>query len=223
MTSAALTGLVSALDEVRDLESVYPPIRGSLRTARAVGRAGVVLLSGHFERYFFAVNEEAATFLNASAVPRAAIPQELRLVHSWAPVDALGRIQWDNRGGKLEEFVGTDGWLWRDGHQGRVDHDRLLEWMGSPAPKNLLRYYRQWGIADIFTTITRRPQSRSRLWLAVSELVDKRNNIAHGDVAAEASRGDVRRYKDTVFTFCSRADRALSKQLERLVNAPGPW
>ncbi len=95
--------------------------------------------------------------------------------------------------------------------------------MKSPDTANLVRHYRYWRIENVFAAITRNPQSQGRLRLAATELVDKRNNIAHGDVAAEASRTDVRRYMATVRTFCTRADRLLGRTLGQLAAAPPPW
>ncbi len=48
------------------------------------------------------------------------------------------------------------------------------------------------------------------MYLLVSELIDKRNNIAHGDSAEQATTSDVQRYAKTVMTFCSRAEVALA-------------
>jgi hypothetical protein len=49
----------------------------SLRIARAVGRAQVVLLSSHFERYFYAVNEEAVDFVNAKHISATVLSSRL--------------------------------------------------------------------------------------------------------------------------------------------------
>lgn len=86
MGSNALSALVTAVEEVRHLVSAAPKGRGSpLRpnpTVRAIGRASVVLLSSHFERYIYAVNEEATLFINSRGVNGEALPEQLRLVHS---------------------------------------------------------------------------------------------------------------------------------------------
>jgi hypothetical protein len=221
--SNALTALIAGVAEIDQLLTVHPGLRGPLAAARAVGRSAVVLLSGHFERYFRAVNEEAAAFLNQRGVTRSALPQGLRLLHSRYPIDDLALVQWDNRTAKLEKFIQTERWLWADDVQGETQHERLLQWMRSPDTDNLTRYYRYWGIDNVFGVITRTPQSQGRLRLAVAELVDKRNNIAHGDIAAQASRSDVRRYKQTVLNFCGRADRVLARRLSQLTAAPPPW
>lgn len=96
-------------------------------------------------------------------------------------------------------------------------------WMKAPSPKNLVRYYRYWGIDDIFESITRTVNTRTELRLRLDELVRKRNNIAHGDATVEATPTDVRSYQTSALRFCERADRQLGKALKRLVATAPPW
>lgn len=192
MPSAALSSLQSALKEVSDLRradrSNVAATPSALRLARAVARAQVVLLSSHFERYFYAVNEEAIGFVNTTGVPAGQLPGPVRLLHSKQPIDDLAEVVWERRETKLGEFVASDAWLWGAGLPGALTHSRLLAWMKAPKPESLVRYYRYWGINDIFTAITRTQLTRNRLWLGIQELVDKRNNIAHGDILAQATQ-----------------------------------
>lgn len=225
--SGALLSLEAAVAEIDDLyrakASAASALHEKLQIDRAVGRAQVVLLSSHFERYIYAVNEEATAFLNARAVSSLVYLPTLRLVHSKQPIDDLATASWENRQDRLEQFVLSDAWLWSANAQGSLVPGRLLAWMKTPKPQNLVRYYRYWGIPDVFTAVTRTPQTRNRLWLGVQELVDKRNNIAHGDYLAQATQVDVRRYLSSVITFCERADRRFAIQLGRLAAVQRPW
>lgn len=107
--------------------------------------------------------------------------------------------------------------------KGALEPDRLLMWMKSPNPKALVRYFRYWGIEDIFGRITRATHTRDYLWLRIKELVDKRNSIAHGDLATSATAADVRAYVKAVQTFAERSDAALAHQLSRLCAIDRPW
>lgn len=226
MASAALDALQAALPEVSDLHvpsGKVGELGANANRIRAVGRAQTVLLSSHFERYIYQVNEEAVAFLNDAHVVPSKLPDPLRVLHSKEPLDQLAETAWENRAKQLESFVAIDGWLWTLNVTGTLIHSRLLAWMSSPKPKNLVRYFKYWSIPDIFTAITRKPQTRNRLWLGVQELVDRRNSIAHGDYSAQATASDVRRFERSVRLFCGRADRELGKAISRISGGPLPW
>jgi hypothetical protein len=228
MPSKALESLKEALVEVGDLERGNPskfgkkPIDPPL--TRAIGRASIVLLVSHYERYLHAVNEEVAEYVNSSDVLGKSIPKDLRLLHTRPAIDALGPVQWDNRSSKLQELLGTDGWLWSEPSVvGKLQHDRLLLWMKSPKPENVMRFYKYWEIPDIFKAITTKDHTKNDLRLRLGELTNKRNNIAHGDFTTEATQQDLRLYKRAVLGFCERADRKLARQVKLLLNIPAPW
>jgi hypothetical protein len=151
------------------------------------------------------------------------LPEMLKLLHSANAIDELAMAAWERRSEKLGRFIVTDAWLWREGGTGNLDHSRLLTWMKAPKPKNLIRYYRYWGVSDIFSSITRNPVKKSQWWLGVQEFVDLRNSIAHGDVAAQATANDIRRYAASARIFCSRADRVLARRLARIMAIEPPW
>jgi hypothetical protein len=229
MASHALDTLLENLGEVGDLLDADPTAPGEVPAApqitRVVGRASVVLLCSHFERYFYALNEEAVASLNMNEFISAALPEQLRLLHSQPAVEAVAGTTWDTapRAGQLGEFVRLDAWLWGQADAGELQHDRLLTWMTSPGPENLTRYFRYWSIQDIFTRVASNATQRTELWLRITDLVDKRNGIAHGDVAAEATRSDVSNYLIAVTDFCTEADLVLSDQLVDLFHIPAPW
>ena len=151
------------------------------------------------------------------------LPEELRLQHSMIPIDELADMQWDNRAVMLSRLMMTDGWLWGSSPKTNLDHDRLLRWMKSPSPKRALRLFRLWGVPDVFSVITRQPHTKQRMWLKLEELVDKRNDIAHGDTVAEATYRDIQSYVAVVRTFCTRADGILSRVLAAKAGGSRPW
>jgi hypothetical protein len=224
MPSQSLQALQIALDEVSELGKASHPTLGpkapeSLRLARAVGRGQVVLLSSHFERYIYSLNEELVGFLNNQNLNGDKIPDRIRLLHSTVPIDELGRTSWENRGPKLTQFISSEAWIWMGHATGKIAHDRLLIWMKAPHPKDLVRFFKIWGSDDIFTAITRTESARKALWLGVQGLVDLR----HGDYASQATQADVRIYMRRIRDFCDRVDRKIAACVAREFKVPRPW
>lgn len=227
MASESLNAFVEAVQEVADLQQADPMPSGGPpldpMTTRVIGRACVVLLSSHFERYIYSVNEEATDVLNLNGISGLFLPESLRLLHSRTSVDAMLESGWERRGDQLRNFVQDEAWLWGAHPPRLLDHERLLVWMKAPTPKNLVRYYRMWNIQDIFKSVTRAVHTRTDLRLKLEELVRKRNNIAHGDPSTEATRGDIVSYRDATLRFCERSDRRLAHALSRISTGPVPW
>jgi hypothetical protein len=95
--------------------------------------------------------------------------------------------------------------------------------MKSPKPKSLMNYFAMWGIPDIFKAITRRPHTQTDLRLRLASLVDKRNQIAHGDHSVDATPAEIRQYRGAVRDFCARADSAIARHAARSVGGGKPW
>lgn len=230
MTSKALVGLLEGVDEVRALRSIYPTgisRIGQTRAlaARAHGRACTVLLCSHFERYIYAVNGEAIDWINGEQPSLSLIPMTLLLQHSRAPIEDIARTDWTRRELKLKDFMSSDGALWSTSSTSVfLDHSQLLTWLKTPKPTDLIRFYRQYEIQDIFKVITRSPRIGAQLKLDLTELSEKRNNIAHGDLSSEALQTDVTRYLTAVAKFSSSADWAFARQLRRITKSSRlPW
>ena len=229
MPSAALLSLYAALAEIDALQRANPsPLRGGglarPQIVRAIGRAEIVLLVSHLERYLYAVNEEALQHILACNLQASQVPEEIRLLHTRDPIDELTAMQWKNRGDKLRFYSTNEAGLWIDDRPvTSLVADRLLTWMKTPSCKSILRFFNMWGIGDVFAAVTRKPTTRKRLWLQIAVLVDKRNNIAHGDLTTQATYLDIVQYKTAVSTFCSRADRRMARRLAVITDKAPLW
>ncbi len=227
MPSSAHNVLSQALQEVTELLRADPTPRGQIPPdpdlTRAITRSSVVILTSHFERYIRSVNEEAVGLLNVSLPLGQLLTERFRLQHSRVIVETMADAQWTNRADMLRSFASEDAWLWGGTNKGTLQHERIIQWMKSPLPKNIIRFYGLWGFEDIFTSITRKRHTRRQLEFKLTELVEKRNNIAHGDFSTEATADEVREYMSLVAIFCDRVDRQLARKLRESLNVICQW
>jgi hypothetical protein len=225
--SVALSALQIAIPEVDELLTAQRPVPPLKRSAvgRVIRRAGTVALSSHYERYLYGLNEAAVDAVNVAGLTGERLPEALRLYHSKPAVERLADTAWEGspRAQVLRSFVHDESWLWTAGLTGGLEHARLLEFMTAPKPDAVRRYFRYWGIPDIFSAITRKPHVRAELNVKLLELVDKRNGIAHGDASVAPTYQDVISYRRVVNLFCSRVDAAMARRLSELLGAERPW
>src|SRR5262245_34613330 len=116
MPSNALSNLIAGLKEVEVLRSANPSRVGRKprkpELSQVVGRACVVLLSSHLERYIRALHEEACEWTNSKSVKGVLLPKMLKLRHSGHVLEEIFSTQWDNRSDQLEDFGVSNAWLW---------------------------------------------------------------------------------------------------------------
>jgi len=221
MSTRALEGLRQGVAEVDYLMRADPAPWGKLspepEITRAVLRSAVVLLSSHLEGYLRSVTTEVVEEINNSTVDPRLLEERLRLQHSRVAITDVIERKWENRAKALEGFIRSEGWLWGGENRQPLSAESLLSWMKTPKPDRIVRLYRLWGIKDIITRITRTDHTRRDFRLHLETLVDKRNNIAHGDFATEATTADIRLYRGAVSNFCERADRALLQHLSTVL------
>lgn len=151
------------------------------------------------------------------------LTERLRLQHSRVAIRHLANTEWTHRADGLRRFSQGDAWLWSEAEKSSLEHRRIIAWMKSPKPEEVIRYYRLWGINDIFSSITRKSNTRRRFFLKLTELVEKRNNIAHGDFGTEATANEVREYRAIMSMFCDRVDRRLARMINSSLGINCEW
>ena len=227
MPSVAFDSLRAGAAEVEDILRADPTPRGGLSPqpsiTRALTRAALVMLCGHFERYVRDSIEEAVEIINATGVEPDQLPIKFKLLHAREGADRLSVTDWHRREQAITSFLESDGWLWADLPVSRLEGNRLLWNLKSPDPYRLMKLYEIWGVDDIFSRITRVNHMRDRFFSRLTELVQKRNNIAHGTYAVEATRGELTEYLRIVAEFCRRSDGVLAHVLRYQMKVPCSW
>jgi len=94
--------------------------------------------------------------------------------------------------------------------------------MKSPKVPDVIRYFKYFGVNQIFQAVSRTEASRRKMGRSLQGLVDARNGIAHGDQTVQPSRADLTEYLNYVAKFCERADNVMSKRIEAMTGGP-PW
>lgn len=227
MPSSSLDNFFLGSREVSTLLGTDPTPLGHIPhnpdLTRSVTRACVVILCSHFERYLRSVNEEAILLINKVMISHTSVPLTFRLRHASITIDDIAKTSWEHRQEKLEEYTRTDAWLWGTAIKGTLNHERILQWMKSPTPRSIIRFYKLWDFEDIFGTITRNRHTYQHFFLIIDELVGKRNNIAHGDFTTEATASQIVEYQTIIEIFCRRTDKQLSRKLHTLFRFTTNW
>jgi len=232
MSSRALCEMKAGLAEVDLLRRHVPHTSAHTSSSRdgtnsvriANRRACTVLLCSHFERFIYGLNDEAVDFLNSVGLSSEEVPEKLRLLQAKAPIDDLALQSWDRRGDKLRQFACRHSQMWLEGAPvTQLDSASNLVWMKSPKVGSVCRYFRMFGIDDIFREVTRSESVYRDLKRSIQSLVDSRNGIAHGDSTVQPNAPQVTEFRNAVDNFGCRADRVFSRQLKRLSRSAAPW
>lgn len=228
MPSQALIEFADGLDEIKMLRRHGPRVGKSKNPseARAAAianrRSCTVLLSSHYERFIYALNEETVDFLNRLQISTDDVPEAIKLLQCRESIDLVAKSQWDRRGPQLSILAVGDLELWRPGVAAPpINPDPLLGWMKAPKVRDIKRYFKQFDF-DVFKKICRADSSRRHLSLNLQSLVDNRNAIAHGDRSAQPGRPELSGFVTATRTFCERTDREFGKHLAARFGS-APW
>lgn len=232
MASQALQELLDGVSEVRALRThvkrrahINAPELHRWNAARIANRrACTVLLCSHFERFVYALNDNATDFMNATGVLSERLPERMRLLQSRGFVDELAKQNWENRAQRLGQFASNHSPMWIKGAPVRMlDASATLALMKSPKVGELERFFLAFGEDKVFHKITRSESGRKRLLRSLSSLVDARNGIAHGDATVQPTHSELGEQLQAVLDFANRVDRLMAKILADLTNTSRPW
>jgi hypothetical protein len=194
------------------LESTNPIQAGS--EIRTLCRAAVVLLSSHLEGYVKDLGELALDRLVAKAVPRSKIAATFFYTLSSEFVKGIKDTEdHEKLADKIFEFLSSDSPLWsRQGpFPNPLDPARFSSSFQSPSVDKIAKFFRRFG----YKTYTRDLGAHLKADYAtvincVGDLINTRNNIAHGNLSASRTPTDVRNTLSTIRAFVDATDSVFA-------------
>jgi hypothetical protein len=230
MPSRALEEMIGPrLAEVQTLLGRRPIVPESHRNrqeqeeAGAVNRAAVVLLCAHFEGYLGDLAEDVVDYLNGNAPALSDIPDALlacqvddELETIFGMTDRARRV---SRTTSLIESFGTM-WVGNTLSGSPLKADALVGDLGNPKPRAVQRLFDRIGIEAVLDQVA--ISSGNATW-RLNELVDGRNDIAHGRERSVLD-GDVKRDLRFVRDLSVELDELTNSHLQGICGSPvRPW
>lgn len=211
-----------------DGEQLTSPRRREL--ANALHRGSVMLLSGHLERYVESLVVEAIDAINSAAPPVNQIPEPLRMIQAeQALFDAWGSSQRDRKKTMqiIKKSVSEFPWIWSDKDPcGNLKAEFLIgeNRFSNPTPYKINEVFDYFGIGKVVSKAVDLYQSPDKglIEIKVSELIQKRNEIAHTATASSLTRQDVIDYLIHSRKLVRAIDIVVGRQIQTITGA-WPW
>ncbi len=230
MPSTALNKLTgNRLGEVDILIGRRPPgpeARRSLAErgeAAAVNRAGFVLLCAHLEGFLGDLVIDVVDYVNSMAPHIGNVPEALLACHVEPEISVIAEItDRVRRADRIARLFTGFGAVWASGtlSGSPLQADAVLKDAGNPKPKSVKKVMARVGIDDVFDRVS---LPNVNVELRLNELVDGRNDVAHGlDRAIQDE--DVDRQRRFVKDFATELDDLVASRLQTMCQAPQrPW
>jgi hypothetical protein len=218
---------------LRDIDELLAAhaMRGGRRRGRrwnvaALNRSAIVLCAAHLEGFIEDLFSEALQFVLERRLNAAAVPLEIKLLplrRLAASVRDAGRAERRERALRrlLTQAVSL-------GHPRRrlrpadVDLREVLWEFSSPTPSGIDRLFSYLGMHDVLGNV-RWPRMRpDRIRQRLQNLVDRRNEIAHGTVGIRVGRGEVGYFREFLPRFSMFLDDAVRRHVAAFARAD-PW
>lgn len=227
--SRAYGRLDTRFDEVRTLLKLCSSPESSQQTRRvaadgALLRGALVLLCSHLEGFFEELIEDTLRSFNFLAPTIAQIPLAIRKrqVTHRLRLDLPPDLEQDWLG--LRECVEHP--LLHDDHSclpgsRRIDSDLHIKSFTNPGSKEIERLMTSIGISRCWTIIEKQLGRHGRD--TVDAVVNRRNQIAHGNLESSVSRPDVEDYISVLERVCVEFDAGIGQHITTCTGNANPW
>ncbi|MEW5988565.1 MAG: MAE_28990/MAE_18760 family HEPN-like nuclease [Chloroflexota bacterium] len=244
--SKAFAEYLENWESISDFLEVAPPDSEQLlsgkkrKLAIVIYRSCILLLSSYLERYVESLMVEAIDAINYANLFAHQIPERLRIAQVKESLNDLSltlqkRLQKDmtrdNVTAMLQksQIVSNDyGWFLDDAQQfNKLSGEPLIgeNRFSNPAPDRIDELFHQLGIDRLTGKVIGLEQGEDRRAIRdkVSEMVEKRNNIAHTGGTITVTEQDVRDYLQYSNRLVRGIDNLVGEEVQRIINGHWPW
>lgn len=205
----------SEVDLLREL-AVAAELRGATEEANALCRAAVVLLVSHFESLLKAIAEEYVDAVGTGNVVSNRLPQGLKEAHTLPKLESIVTSRDELQRSILLRKIGNIATLWNDGAKppkGALSAATFARLVTSAKAETINNIFDRMGNSsrvcdgDIEMVDVNGDVVTASIELSLRDVVDCRNDIAHGKADKKPTPADVQRYLDFLRTFSERLER----------------
>jgi RiboL-PSP-HEPN len=228
MSSLSVGQLGVRLNEVKRLKRVNPLRHDQstdVATGNALNRASIVLLCAHLEGFLEDLVTEAIDVLVDHGARIENLPLVFRALHAEQYLREIELIKDRNaRAPKIEVMFKSESPLWSNGQvllRPMVRSNAVCAELGNPGSREVRQFLELVGV-NIEQFL--RDAGQSDLLGKINGLVTRRNQIAHGEVSASATTGDVDQYLQAVEDLGRLVDDAVGAAIMEICALTSvPW
>lgn len=191
----------------------------------ALLRGALVLLCSHLEGFFEDLIEEALRAFDFLAPTVAAIPLAIRKKQVTSGLSLTNSSDPDRDWRVLLDCVAHP--LLRDDHpcspgSRRIDSDLHIKGFASPGTGEVNKLMASIGLIECWGIVAEKFGSRRGAY-TVDAVVNRRNQIAHGNLESSVSRSDVEEYVVVLEKVCGQFDTLVGEHLASSTGSLDPW
>ena len=222
----AYSRFVTGVEEVRALVKLARAesrAKGPLEdapAARALCRAAIVLLSSRIEGYVEDLADIAVRRIVERQVPKQLLSRRL---FYYCSKDVIDDIQDTKDPDKIAAKVAVifardhDVWCDRVSFDAELPFKRIVAGFSTPRFEEVRKFIARFGYTDYSGDLACRLRADFRPCITmIDNVVDQRNKIAHGSIAATSTPGDVTSMLQLVQVFCRTTDVVVGDWFKRL-------
>lgn len=229
--SPALTAFGNRLTEVATLLRLCTPLNASLTTKSksrnkdiVLCRAALVLLSSHMEGFFEDLIQDILQFYELINTQFSNLPLRIRVVQIKKRITAIETATdkriWEAVQQIRTSDIADDSLICTPGN---LNLDNHIRGFSNPGSKEVKELFKSIGIEDIWELLKRKRFRVKILKATLDSLVNKRNPIAHGNIAVTVTPNDIKQYITDMKKLAKKFDKIIQLHLTDESGYPNPW